>query len=141
LFAEFVKPIISGLSSNSSTVLDLETTVNEIEEHLRCLRESAQRPEKLEEMTPSEITAEKLSLQRALVYLENKHGRPATPEDKKIVWSLYDRYRSVKRAIVRLGMVGTACALCTELCIQTLHPDYRYESRASLLSCFVSTNS
>ncbi|CAG0922535.1 unnamed protein product, partial [Notodromas monacha] len=70
----------AGLIKAKYPAGDLEKTVSEIDEHLRCLRETA------------------------MVYLESKHGRPGTPEDKKIVWTLYDRYRAVKRTIVRLGM-------------------------------------
>lgn len=46
-----------------------------------------------------QIEAEKLALQKALLYFENLHGRPKTRQDRLVMRPLYDRYRSVKRLL------------------------------------------
>ncbi|XP_035703421.1 protein FAM13A isoform X2 [Folsomia candida] len=48
-------------------------------------------------MTPAELQEEKNSLQKQLLILERKHGRPTKKEEKEIVRELYERYREVKR--------------------------------------------
>ncbi|XP_018647382.1 hypothetical protein Smp_145770, partial [Schistosoma mansoni] len=49
--------------------------------------------------TNSVIAAEKLALQKALLYFENLHGRPKEHQDRITMRPLYDRYRSVKRLL------------------------------------------
>ncbi|CAL8106476.1 unnamed protein product [Calicophoron daubneyi] len=59
----------------------------------------ANRPESLELMTPKQVEAEKLALQKALLYFESLHGRPKGREERLIMRPLYDRYRAVKRLL------------------------------------------
>lgn len=47
------------------------------------------------------MRAEKLALQKALLYFENIHGRPRSTEEKEVMKPLYDRYRAVKRLLGR----------------------------------------
>ncbi|CAI2738042.1 unnamed protein product, partial [Dicrocoelium dendriticum] len=62
----------------------------------RC---SANRPEALHLMTPKQIEAEKLAIQKALLYFESLHGRPKTRQERLVMRPLYDRYRAVKRLL------------------------------------------
>lgn len=49
---------------------------------------------------------EKVSIQKALLYLESIHGRPNSKEDRDIVRPFYDRYRILKRMVVKQSMVS-----------------------------------
>lgn len=59
-------------------------------------RQLAGRPELVEELTPKEVVDEKTAVQRALLYIESLHGRPATYKQKDLLRPLYDRYRILK---------------------------------------------
>lgn len=75
-------------------------------QRLQEKRDEAGRPDGLEDMSREELLAEKVSLQKALLSLENKHGRPITRTDRDLVRPLYDRYRSLKRLVIRSGGVS-----------------------------------
>lgn len=52
-------------------------------------------------MNRGDLLEEKLAVQKALLYLENVFGRPVTKEDRDLVRPLYQRYRSLKRLVIR----------------------------------------
>ncbi|CAH8501483.1 unnamed protein product [Heterobilharzia americana] len=81
---------------NGSTV---ESTFLLLSNRLTEKRLTANRPEALHLMTPKQIEAEKLALQKALLYFENLHGRPRERQDRITMRPLYNRYRSVKRLL------------------------------------------
>ncbi|KAJ8336197.1 hypothetical protein SKAU_G00395400 [Synaphobranchus kaupii] len=56
-------------------------------------------------MTREQIGAEKVSLQKALLYYENIHGRPVTKTERQIMKPLYDRYRLVKQILCRASTI------------------------------------
>lgn len=56
----------------------------------------AGRSEAVEELSPKEVLDEKLAVQRALLYVESLHGRPASYKHKDLLRPLYDRYRLLK---------------------------------------------
>ncbi|KAA3680031.1 uncharacterized protein DEA37_0003772 [Paragonimus westermani] len=62
-------------------------------------RSVAKRPEDLHLMTPKQIEAEKLAIQKALLYFEGLHGRPKGRQERLVMRPLYDRYRNVKRLL------------------------------------------
>ncbi|CAG0882905.1 unnamed protein product [Cyprideis torosa] len=84
---------------------NLASTVQEIEKRLKELRLESNRPESLSDMDEDQIVAEKLCLQRGLIFLEREHGRPTNKEAKQVVFRLYDRYRTLKRLIARAEAV------------------------------------
>ncbi|KAK4469899.1 hypothetical protein MN116_007404 [Schistosoma mekongi] len=86
------KPLNSHKPSVESTFLMLSNRL--IEKRLL-----ANRPEDLHMMTPKQIAAEKLALQKSLLYFENLHGRPKEQQDRITMRPLYDRYRNVKRLL------------------------------------------
>lgn len=59
-------------------------------------RQLAGRAEAIEELTAKEVLDEKLAVQRALLYVESLHGRPASYRHKDLLRPLYDRYRILK---------------------------------------------
>lgn len=59
------------------------------------------RPEKLEDMTREQLLQEKVAVQKGLLHLEGTHGRPTSKDERDIVRPLYDRYRTLKRLLVR----------------------------------------
>ena len=81
----------------SESLKRLEATVLEIERNLNESRKTQSRPEDLFVMSHSELLLEKGVMQKQLLLLEKRHGRPETKEEKEIVRSLYDRYRVIKR--------------------------------------------
>jgi hypothetical protein len=64
-------------------------------------RLSGARGEVLEEMTHEQLIEEKAAMQKSLLQLESTFGRPSSKEDRDLVRPLYDRYRLLKRIILR----------------------------------------
>ena len=67
----------------------------------------AGRPEAVEELNAQEILDEKLAVQRALLFVESIHGRPASLRQKDLLRPLYDRYRILKRMVARSRLSRT----------------------------------
>ena len=83
-------------------------------QHLAGNRKLAGRPEAVEELNAQEILDEKLAVQRALLYVESIHGRPASLRQKDLLRPFYDRYRILKVSVGRFycfnaGGVVTRC--------------------------------
>lgn len=83
---------------------NLEDTVRKIKEHLDETRASVNIPSSCDLMTREQLVDEKERLQNALLHLETTHGRPLLRNDKEMVKPLYDRYRLLKRLIIRSGV-------------------------------------
>ncbi|CAH8841237.1 unnamed protein product [Trichobilharzia szidati] len=90
------------IESNTTGKPTVESTFLLLSNRLAEKRASANRPESLHLMNPKQIEAEKLALQKALLYFENLHGRPKEREDRITMRPLYDRYRSVKRLLASI---------------------------------------
>jgi len=71
--------------------------VREIGFFLSEKRRMQGRPDELQVMSSLELMEEKNAMQKQLLSLERKFGRPSSKQEKEIVRDLYDRYRSVKR--------------------------------------------
>jgi hypothetical protein len=83
----------------------MEATVIEVERNLQDSRKNQNRPEDPFVMSQAELILEKSTMQKQLLMLEKRHGRPDTKEEKDVVRSLYDRYRIVKRISCRATTV------------------------------------
>lgn len=83
----------------------VEQTMEAIELRLKEKRQQAARPDSPKEMTREQIAAEKVAIQKSLLYFESIHGRPTTRLEKHKVKPLYDRYRSVKTLLVRVRAI------------------------------------
>ncbi|XP_050717359.1 protein FAM13A-like isoform X2 [Eriocheir sinensis] len=87
-------------TTNTSCTAD---TLRHVEDRLREKRSAVGRPCELKSMNSIEMQDEKTALQKALLYYESLHGRPTTREDRDLARPLYDRYRQVKRIVMRTG--------------------------------------
>ncbi|KAM8773372.1 protein FAM13A [Acanthopagrus schlegelii] len=83
----------------------VETTLETILKKLQEKREEVNRPEDIKDMTREQIGAEKVALQKALLYYESIHGRPVTKSERQIMKPLYDRYRLVKQILCRASTI------------------------------------
>ncbi|KAM4603968.1 protein FAM13A [Polymixia lowei] len=79
----------------------LEVVLNKLQEK----REEVGRPVDIKDMTREQIGAEKVALQKALLYYESIHGRPVTKSERQIMKPLYDRYRLVKQILCRASTI------------------------------------
>ncbi|XP_060729063.1 protein FAM13A isoform X3 [Tachysurus vachellii] len=79
----------------------LETVMNKMQEK----RVESGRPEDIKDMTREQIGAEKVALQKALLYYEGIHGRPITKTERQLMKPLYDRYRLVKQILCRASTI------------------------------------
>nr|XP_043884531.1 protein FAM13A isoform X2 [Solea senegalensis] len=83
----------------------VESTLEAILKKLQEKREEVNRPEDIKDMTREQIGAEKVALQKALLYYESIHGRPVTKSERQIMKPLYDRYRLVKQILCRASTI------------------------------------
>ncbi|XP_063975714.1 protein FAM13A [Diachasmimorpha longicaudata] len=81
----------------------MEDMVKEVERKLSEKRLKYDRPDNMEEMTYEQLLDEKTAVQKALLHIEGAFGRPVAKEDRAMVRDLYDRYRSLKRLLIRAG--------------------------------------
>uniref|UniRef100_A0A5F8GTX1 Family with sequence similarity 13 member A n=1 Tax=Monodelphis domestica TaxID=13616 RepID=A0A5F8GTX1_MONDO len=83
----------------------IEATLDCIMKKLREKRIENNYPEDIEDMTRDQIALEKVALQKALLYYESIHGKPATKSERQIMKPLYERYRLVKQILSRANTV------------------------------------
>ncbi|XP_059097108.1 protein FAM13A-like [Tigriopus californicus] len=91
-------------NNNSHKSKDLEamrSTLDEIEECLNYQRTNKGRCVTLDEMTVEQLHDEKVDLHNAIRQFESAYGAPMDEDEKLVVKSLYDRYRTVKRLVRR----------------------------------------
>uniref|UniRef100_A0A3B3SZL8 Family with sequence similarity 13 member A n=1 Tax=Paramormyrops kingsleyae TaxID=1676925 RepID=A0A3B3SZL8_9TELE len=83
----------------------VESTLEAVQKKLLEKRQEAGRPEDIKDMTREQIGAEKVALQKALLYYESIHGRPVTNGERQVMKPLYDRYRLVKQILSRASAI------------------------------------
>ncbi|XP_033121329.1 protein FAM13A-like [Anneissia japonica] len=76
------------------------------QEMLEKKRQESNRTHDLQLMTYDEVQEEKVAVQKALLQLESDYGRPRNKADKELMRPLYDRYRSIKKMILRYDLRG-----------------------------------
>uniref|UniRef100_A0A8C8S3E2 Family with sequence similarity 13 member A n=1 Tax=Pelusios castaneus TaxID=367368 RepID=A0A8C8S3E2_9SAUR len=91
--------------SDKSVKPMVEVTLESIQKKLQEKRTEANRPEDIKDMTRDQIAAEKVALQKALLYYESIHGRPVTKNERQVMKPLYDRYRLVKQILSRASTI------------------------------------
>ncbi|XP_035793582.1 uncharacterized protein LOC118467334 isoform X2 [Anopheles albimanus] len=89
----------------------MKDTIADIEKRLMEKRETDHRSENLDMMSNEQLTEEKASVQRALLYLESMYGRPASREERDAARPLYDRYRLIKRLVNRANSISGPCGV------------------------------
>ncbi|XP_016139951.1 protein FAM13A isoform X4 [Sinocyclocheilus grahami] len=83
----------------------VESTLEAVMDKLQEKRKEAGRPEDVKDMTREQIGAEKVALQKALLYYESIHGRPITKNERQVMKPLYDRYRLIKQILCRASAI------------------------------------
>ncbi|XP_042668116.1 protein FAM13A isoform X1 [Centrocercus urophasianus] len=91
--------------SDKSAKPAVEVTLDSIQKKLQEKRTETNRPEDIKDMTRDQIAAEKVALQKALLYYESIHGRPVTKNERQVMKPLYDRYRLVKQILSRANTI------------------------------------
>ncbi|KFV53401.1 Protein FAM13A, partial [Gavia stellata] len=91
--------------SDKSARPAVEATLDSIQKKLQEKRTETNRPEDIKDMTRDQIAAEKVALQKALLYYESIHGRPVTKNERQVMKPLYDRYRLVKQILSRANTI------------------------------------
>lgn len=97
-------PTNNNNSQEKSRAVSMEEMIKEIEKKLSEKRLKYNRPESMEELTYEQLIDEKTAVQKALLHIENTFGRPVSKEDRAIVRPLYDKYRTLKRLLIRAGV-------------------------------------
>ncbi|XP_018098906.1 protein FAM13A isoform X3 [Xenopus laevis] len=83
----------------------IEATMEAIQKKLQEKRNEVSRPEDVKDMTRDQIAAEKVSLQKALLYFESIYSRPVTKNERQVMKPLYDRYRLFKQILCRANTI------------------------------------
>ncbi|XP_025991987.1 protein FAM13A isoform X3 [Solenopsis invicta] len=96
-------PINNNNGHEKSRATSIEEVVKEAEKKLNEKRIKYNRPDNMEELSYEQLVDEKTAVQKALLHIENTFGRPVSKEDRTVVRPLYDRYRTLKRLLIRAG--------------------------------------
>lgn len=97
---------------------------------MRCLSDErilAKRPDSVEAMSSQQVKDEKLAIQRVLLQFESVHGKPSTKLERNTIRPLYDRYRNVKRLLVRSGSFPGTLSKNKDVCSE-LQPILEHET-------------
>ncbi|XP_012272613.1 protein FAM13A [Orussus abietinus] len=97
-------PTNNNNSPEKSRATSMEEMVNDVERKLNEKRIKCNRPDNMEELTYEQLMDEKTAVQKALLHIEGAFGRPVSKEDRTVVRPLYDRYRTLKRLLIRAGV-------------------------------------
>ncbi|XP_056465337.1 protein FAM13A-like [Gadus chalcogrammus] len=84
----------------SNSQLDVEETVQTLSTRLRDRRRELGLPDDLKEMSQSQRSLEKTTLQKCLLHYESLHGRPSTRQERMLMRPFYDRYRLLKQLLL-----------------------------------------
>ncbi|KAG7328632.1 hypothetical protein KOW79_008576 [Hemibagrus wyckioides] len=76
----------------------LEDTVHTLTQRLKEKRLELNLPERIQDMSHTQLALEKTTLQKCLLYYESLHGRPSSKEERSVMKELYNRYHLVKQA-------------------------------------------
>lgn len=98
-------PVNNNNSHEKSRTTSMEETVKEVDKKLNEKRIKYNRPDNMEDLSYEQLLDEKTAVQKALLHIENTFGRPVSKEDRAVVRPLYDRYRTLKRLLIRAGAV------------------------------------
>uniref|UniRef100_A0A3Q1I4V4 Rho-GAP domain-containing protein n=1 Tax=Anabas testudineus TaxID=64144 RepID=A0A3Q1I4V4_ANATE len=85
--------------NNSNTKPNVEETVNIITNRLKERRQELGLPDSIKDMSQFQMTMEKTSMQKCLLYYESLHGRPSTRQERTLMKPFYDRYRLLKQLL------------------------------------------
>jgi len=98
-------PVNNNNSHEKSRATSMEEMVKEAEKKLSEKRIKYNRSDNMEELNYDQLLDEKIAVQKALLHIEDIFGRPVSKDDRTVVRPLYDRYRTLKRLLIRAGAV------------------------------------
>ncbi|XP_077585753.1 protein FAM13C [Stigmatopora nigra] len=98
-------------NNGGKTEPSVQETLQVVATRLSDKRRELNMPDKIKEMTPSQMRMEKSSLQKSLLYFESLHGRPNNTNEWSLVQPLYERYRILKQLLLS----SNASALITTI--------------------------
>ncbi|XP_046490393.1 protein FAM13A [Neodiprion pinetum] len=98
----FGNQVNNNNSEKSKTAL-MQEMVIEVEKKLSDKRLKCDRSDNMEDLSYEQLMDEKTAVQKALLHIEGTFGRPVSKEDRDVVRPLYDRYRTLKRLLIRAG--------------------------------------
>ncbi|KAK2824450.1 hypothetical protein Q5P01_021625 [Channa striata] len=90
---------LQQLNNNSNNKPSVEETVNIVSNRLKDRRRELGLPDNIKEMSHFQMTMEKTSMQKCLLYYESLHGRPSTKQERTLMKPYYDRYRLLKQLL------------------------------------------
>ncbi|KAF7662240.1 hypothetical protein LDENG_00241310 [Lucifuga dentata] len=90
---------LQHLNNNSNTKPSVEETVQTLTNRVKERRRELGLPDNIKDMSHSQMTVEKTSLQKCLLYFESLHGRPSTRQERTLMKPFYDRYRLLKQLL------------------------------------------
>nr|XP_061784266.1 protein FAM13C-like [Nerophis lumbriciformis] len=100
-----IAPRESGLSgpelehiNNSSN--SVEDTLHVMASRLKDRRRELGLPDSIQDMNHHQMSLEKSSLQKCLLYFESLHGRPSTVQECSVIKPFYDRYHVLKQLLL-----------------------------------------
>ncbi|XP_061645482.1 protein FAM13C isoform X2 [Phyllopteryx taeniolatus] len=107
---------LSGLefqqvNNNSNAKPSVEETVHVMTKRLTESRRELSLPDSIKEMNHSQISMEKSSLQKCLLYFESLHGRPSSVSERILVKPFYERYHILKQLL----RSSNTCTLITTI--------------------------
>ncbi|XP_022080812.1 protein FAM13A-like isoform X2 [Acanthaster planci] len=118
--AKMISRNLTKQFEEATTLTNMEIALREAETRLQEKRDEADRPEDILIMNKEQVQEEKTAIQKALLQMENKFGRPSTKETKELMKPLYDRYRNVKKLLVKLELRQPEDGQSSSLDLQTI---------------------
>ncbi|XP_061693838.1 protein FAM13C [Syngnathoides biaculeatus] len=104
-------PDVQQASDAGNAKPSVEETVHVMTQRLSEGRRELSLPDSVKEMSHSQISLEKSSLQKCLLYFESLHGRPSGASERILVKPFYERYRVLKQLL----RSSSTCTLITTI--------------------------
>ncbi|KAK3538120.1 hypothetical protein QTP70_030160 [Hemibagrus guttatus] len=94
----------------------LEDTVHILTQRIKEKRLELNLPEHIQDMSHTQLSLEKTTLQKCLLSYESLHGRPSSKEEWSLMKELYNRYHLVKQAFYRTN-TQTSTTRGSDMCV------------------------
>ncbi|XP_041645601.1 protein FAM13B-like isoform X2 [Cheilinus undulatus] len=123
---------LQKFNNNTNTKPNVEETVNIITDRLKERRRELGVPDAIKEMSHFQMTLEKTSLQKCLLYYESLHGRPSTRQERNLMKPFYDRYRLLKQLLFSSSAAKVITTIEEEEGSDEDHPKQRSPKQQTL---------
>ncbi|KAM9804135.1 protein FAM13A-like [Neosynchiropus ocellatus] len=119
-------------NNNSNNQPNVEETFNIITNRLMERRRDLGLPDSIKKMSHTQMTMEKTSLQKCLLYFESLHGRPSSRQERTLMKPFYDRYRLLKQLLLSYVTATVITTIEEEEDSDEEHPKQRSPRRQQL---------